>query len=399
MFQKSVLLYNTINGAKLLYESDNQRVFSLIKSLKQNNYVIKVSAVQIKKKEIKKFVTKVKSNFFGDIIDSSSVKTKPFIFSPILSIQKDKNIMKHDKVLLGHGAKAFINEITFYLNSNLNTTLSLYNNAYKQFPCLISDKSNDELSYKLILSELEYLINGSLKTINICGGEILYYSNLTQLVDKLNELPQIKKYYLHISKLQKATKFINSLSNNSKVIIIIDSKSLLEEKEILLKGIINSDNLLFQVIVSNENDLEIIDKVEAKYPDIASKVLPYWSGKNIIFFRKNVFTNKTNLHNSKPSQVEIFQKMEINTLNFGKVTVLNNRKLYTNLNRLALGEFGKKNLAEMVQKELKSKNLWFLTREYVNPCRSCIYNILCPSISNYEIEANKYNMCTVTELF
>ena len=46
-------------------------------------------------------------------------------------------------------------------------------------------------------------------------------------------------------------------------------------------------------------------------------------------------------------------------------------------------------------KEIHESKNWFRTRSKVKPCKSCIYNALCPPISNYEYYLKEYNLCNI----
>jgi len=96
-----------------------------------------------------------------------------------------------------------------------------------------------------------------------------------------------------------------------------------------------------------------------------------------------------------PSQKDILRNQELNSYNFGKVTVLNNGYVYSNLNSKPIGRLGVSSIGDFLLKEWKNRESWFLLRKSVLPCKNCIYNILCPPISNYEIYQKKYNLCTI----
>ena len=42
----------------------------------------------------------------------------------------------------------------------------------------------------------------------------------------------------------------------------------------------------------------------------------------------------------------------------------------------------------------KGKSWWKL-RTNIKPCNNCLYNLLCPPISNYEYVIGKYNLCNI----
>jgi len=53
-------------------------------------------------------------------------------------------------------------------------------------------------------------------------------------------------------------------------------------------------------------------------------------------------------------------------------------------------------LLDIIYQMLKNKTGdWFLIRSQVEPCKKCIYNFLCPPVSNYEFVMNSNNLCNV----
>jgi len=49
-------------------------------------------------------------------------------------------------------------------------------------------------------------------------------------------------------------------------------------------------------------------------------------------------------------------------------------------------------LKEIVLYELSQTNSWKLTRDKIDPCKNCLFQQLCPPISNYELFFEKYNL-------
>lgn len=396
VFNNKALLYNTIDGTKLFFDSKtNKQALDLIILLKEKNSIIEVDSESLKDLQIKSFLHEIRSNHLGDIVNVSSEGRKPFVFQPVLGVQKDKTVLKYNEDIIGHGVLTYINEATFYLNSRLKNSEKLYTDAFKQFPCILSNDSDEELNFELIIEELNSLQNGTLRNVNLFGGNILKYSKLALLTNKLNKMRQIKKYYLHINHFEDAYDFLNSLSENSIAVFIIDKTSYWKNTKSLGNRTEKPKNIRFHIIVRDEDDFKIIDDINKNYPKTNYRVYPYYDGSNIDFFKNNVYLNKEILKTAKPKMDEIFQKMEINSKYFGKLTVLNNGSLYSNLNYPSHGSYEDRPIAKVVQTELTTDKSWYLTRNSVKPCRNCIYNILCPDISNYEIVMNKFNMCTI----
>ncbi|MBE9468407.1 MAG: hypothetical protein IMY72_08845 [Bacteroidetes bacterium] len=55
-------------------------------------------------------------------------------------------------------------------------------------------------------------------------------------------------------------------------------------------------------------------------------------------------------------------------------------------------------LYDAVYREMNIGKNWFKLRTNTKPCCNCLYNTLCPPISNYEYALGKYNLCNVYNL-
>ena len=93
----------------------------------------------------------------------------------------------------------------------------------------------------------------------------------------------------------------------------------------------------------------------------------------------------------------IFRKQILNDNLFGKLTIFPTGEVYSNVNFPTIGNIQDQKLSEIVYSEIENYfKPWFFTRDYVS-CKNCVNKYLCPSISNYEIVANEYNMCYLNQ--
>ncbi|MCP4152978.1 MAG: hypothetical protein GY757_34920 [bacterium] len=105
--------------------------------------------------------------------------------------------------------------------------------------------------------------------------------------------------------------------------------------------------------------------------------------------------NKTMIRETRPEREELLAKQVINPNYFGKIVVSSKGDIYANVNPPPIGKLGKETLYNVVYKELYSGRSWRRLRTQVKPCRNCIYEGLCPPLSNYETVLKRNNMCTV----
>lgn len=88
---------------------------------------------------------------------------------------------------------------------------------------------------------------------------------------------------------------------------------------------------------------------------------------------------------------EIFLHQAINSNNFGRLTIMPDKNIYSNINYPPLGTIDN-NIYELIQKELIINYSWRRVRDCY-PCNECIWQWICPSPSNYEIVIKKNNLC------
>ena len=148
-------------------------------------------------------------------------------------------------------------------------------------------------------------------------------------------------------------------------------------------------------IISSESTLEKTILSIDKY-DLDADLLPFYNGENIAFFKKNVYTNIEDLNTNIVNKQQIFSRQVINENMFGKLTLLPNGDLYANVNKACLGNVLHKSLNEIIYKEKNMKDAWFMTRSQT-PCKQCVYCLLCPSVSNYELVLGKFDLCSIRE--
>ena len=148
-------------------------------------------------------------------------------------------------------------------------------------------------------------------------------------------------------------------------------------------------------MVSNQEDLEEALEI-VKLFDLNNVFFkPFFTGKNLDFFRENVFVSKEEILASQPDQQQVFSRISINENDFGKFSVLPGGEVYANLNDPMIGEATKSSLVQLVRSELGKGISWRRIRAQVSPCKDCLYQFLCPPISSYEIFMKRFNFCDV----
>jgi len=204
--------------------------------------------------------------------------------------------------------------------------------------------------------------------------------------------------YLNDLKSRSLTQLFNTIKGNNRNEITINV-GLSKASEIDLGMVCRiidlwRNNLKFNLglIIENENHIKIADTLSEKIDINEIEYIPFFHN-NISFFKQFVFIDKDSLNQSKLDHQDIFQKMLINTLFFGKLIILPNGDTFSNLNTPKIGNIISESINTLIDHEIKFGKNWRRTRKNIVPCKSCPYQYLCPSPSNYEYILNKNNLC------
>ncbi len=88
-------------------------------------------------------------------------------------------------------------------------------------------------------------------------------------------------------------------------------------------------------------------------------------------------------------------KSYINPLTFGNFVIKNNGEIYADINGEVIGDIKNSGLNSLLKKSLLSNKNWLNVRNNFKPCKSCLFNAICPPISGYEHVIGKPNLCTI----
>lgn len=389
------ILYNTITKKILLYEN-NSTIAKLLNPINFNNYLIEISEDDLI--DIKEFIFDIRNLFFGDLIKKGSKLEKtstkaPIIKIPPKSLSEDienyKNLNK-------------LSEISFYLNNktcfeNLED-VSILKNIHKQFHFSLAEETlYKEIEIDNITKILSQVKKMPLKKINIISGNIFKYDKIKDLIENLKEYSFDIKYYLYYYNLYCNIKDIE-LFKDSEMSIGITFPIKKKYLKILLDKLNNENfNYKLSFVITDRKDFEIADDLIKHFKITRYEFKPYYLSKNksYTFFRENVFPSKKNLLNSQLTLMQLNLKKHVNRNFLGKFSILPNGDFFSNINHKSLGNVLNNSIENMIEMELLVRKNWKLTKSNLKPCANCIFNILCPNISNYEFIIGKNNLCTI----
>lgn len=390
------VIYNTLNSTYIdcsLYGKTINTVLSILHNTNKT-YCVGIYEYQLRDSQFTEFIKKIRNTFSGDIIKNIR-GIPPFISKPILRILHHPNNPKTKEYnLLGENALFHLHEVTFYLENQGFDLNPMYKDCYKQF-LYPTYTEKQKLSHAKYLEIIEQLSICQIDKINIIPATIEkkeLFSYLLSLSRQYSIKTQIILPYKKYNKEDLKQLLINPQFS---IMIMVHLPVDYEELNSYI-NLFNEYNITWSLIASNKNDVIFFCKNNlGKFTNV--DYIPWYTGDNMDFFKEYIYNDFKDIIEQKNTKQHIFRKQILNDNLFGKLTIFPTGEVYSNVNFPTIGNIQDQKLSEIVYSEIENYfKPWFFTRDYVS-CKNCVNKYLCPSISNYEIVANEYNMCYLNQ--
>ena len=390
------VIYNTLNSTYIdcsLYGKTINTVLSILHNTNKT-YCVGIYEYQLRDSQFTEFIKKIRITFSGDIIKNIR-GIPPFISKPILRILHHPNNPKTKEYnLLGENALFHLHEVTFYLENQGFDLNPMYKDCYKQF-LYPTYTEKQKLSHAKYLEIIEQLSICQIDKINIIPATIEkkeLFSYLLSLSRQYSIKTQIILPYKKYNKEDLKQLLINPQFS---IMIMVHLPVDYEELNSYI-NLFNEYNITWSLIASNKNDVIFLSKNNlGKFTNV--DYIPWYTGDNMDFFKEYIYNDFKDIIEQKNTKQHIFRKQILNDNLFGKLTIFPTGEVYSNVNFPTIGNIQDQKLSEIVYSEIENYfKPWFFTRDYVS-CKNCVNKYLCPSISNYEIVANEYNMCYLNQ--
>lgn len=390
------VIYNTLNSTYIdcsLYGKTINTVLSILHNTNKT-YCVGIYEYQLRDSQFTEFIKKIRNTFSGDIIKNIR-GIPPFISKPILRILHHPNNPKTKEYnLLGENALFHLHEVTFYLENQGFDLNPMYKDCYKQF-LYPTYTEKQKLSHAKYLEIIEQLSICQIDKINIIPATIEkkeLFSYLLSLSRQYSIKTQIILPYKKYNKEDLKQLLINPQFS---IMIMVHLPVDYEELNSYI-SLFNEYNITWSLIASNKNDVIFLSKNNlGKFTNV--DYIPWYTGDNMDFFKEYIYNDFKDIIEQKNTKQHIFRKQILNDNLFGKLTIFPTGEVYSNVNFPTIGNIQDQKLSEIVYSEIENYfKPWFFTRDYVS-CKNCVNKYLCPSISNYEIVANEYNMCYLNQ--
>lgn len=397
-----LLLYDTVTGKILEY--GEPRILRFVRKLVSpaNRGVVAIHDAVLNDPVLGPFIGEVREHFMADVIDTSYSNQKPvrIIAEPIVEYNAGR--LRHDPCpSIGEEFTGTLHTIYVYINNTCSQSCTMCGYAYRQFPsCTTSRKKREkrqELDISLIDKMLDELGPDSMVRWHILGGNPFDYSMFAELLKRMKHMRVAVAFYCHYMNLWENEKKLDQLSGAGVVIKLVVTFPL--DKKKLSDGIamLREREMTFDILFPITSDGDFISAGEI-VSDMGIKKYEYhplYTGENFEFFRDVVYIGREDLYEMQLSFKEIYRNRLMNMHYFGRLLIFSDGAIRARINGRVLGNINQISLYDAVIKELKEGESWLRVREKRMPCRDCVFDALCPPLSNYNDIFGVNNCCTV----
>lgn len=388
------VVYNTLNAAYILCP-EHPTVQSIIDQWKEatNGYCTLLGEQILSDETVKCFVEAVKDSFSGDCVEYDKDRPKPYIFQPNLFLNTDIRIKEEKKkTSLGNHIMENLHEVSLFLPSICKLGCAACASYYRQMNhCTVH--SSGILSIKDYFRLARQLKISGIKRINLlAGGDPIENSCLSLLLPAFEQADM--KVHLYLTYPYLCNEY-REFSQQTKCMLEV----MAHPEEFTTKLVKDMqeyprDIVQWSLIVSQEKDMELLDKLELPTEAVV-RIKPFYTDCNLDFFKEYVYTDLEDILAVPIDKKTIFRHKVLNDNFFGKLFIFPSGEVYANVNNVALGNILDESLKELIYKELTERDIWLRVRSNETPCKQCINKDLCPSISNYELVIGRGNLCNI----
>ncbi len=383
----SVLLYNTVNKQHLICRNAPE-IAAIVQQLldPSNGYVCPIGEEQVILPVINDFIGQLRKKYMGDLLEPEWSSSKPFNIVPEPVIKKGSQTLELN-----------LHEITVHLNTGNDIWLELYKDASRQFTFPVySGDSALELSPDLLQSVYSQIASLPFATLNFVGSGIFNAYIIDRVSSIFSGTSFRRKFHMPLFQLELNDDYSQHPHDWLSIYITLPFNEIQFEKlNRLLKNQEKIPRIECYFIVQKSEEIDLATEIIGQLSIKQAYFKPYFTGKNMKFFEDHVFITEDDIKVSRPSQNQVFSRVTMNENDFGKLIILPDGTVFANLNDESLGNMTDESLENIIRKELTSGKSWNRIRTVVEPCNDCIFNFLCPPVSNYEIRINRFNFCHI----
>lgn len=381
--EDSCLFYNTLNGKYVIIKNPlfSHAVAQLMEST-ENNYLLPATALSDED------IHSLTEAWIGTLIEDNHT---PFQFFPrtyidgytasifpegIESVLSDEEseIKKEKKKteylsLMGKNILTYLTVINIHYSSLSAPQYIPYQCAHKQYlyPQVgISCAINLEKTKEFII-EWKYI-----NRVNLIVGDI-----------NENDIKIINEFILYLKDMDIPVNLYGEICHKDILSSILSNHSYYWITGIdsnLNINISKQDNLTLLGLICEENDFEFVEALCEE-----NNIFACATSCNEQFCVESSGYNQEEITQEIISEARIRTNSTLNTNLFGTLWIYPDDKVYSCPNDKELGYIDRNTLKEVLYKEFTVSKSWFKIRKEYISCKNCLFNCLCPPITNYEL--------------
>lgn len=379
--KNEILLINGLN--KESFKSNNLSIIDIVKEIvSDRNHVVEVDVDIVSQIHFNYFFNWLKSTFSGDYVLNEKRGIKPIQFMPLLD----------SSISIDETKRSFKFNLLIYLNDKCDYNCKHCDGYSKQLIFCKKSIYNRSLEIDKIIDFIESIDACEINSISFIGGDILKYKDLDRLLKYVNSFSFKKLFYVNIKHVKCNADLIKFKIQKHEVHFMISSfDQKLNIDKLIVELNNNNINYIIDIVIEKLEETQIVISDKIKYH-------PYFNYDNLQFFKENVFLSETDILELPLKNNNIFYNRNLNRCFFGKFIIDVTGNIYVSLASDVIGHISDNSISSLIKKAYYENSLWLLTRNKVNICSECVYNELCPPVSNYEIKMQRYNLCSVIDL-
>jgi len=396
------LLYNTLNGEMSVYP-DNTAIAGLLNRLqsRQNLHALIEDKTILHQTHLQEFFTTARDKQFihwFDYTPENDSHKKPVAMPPILNFHRQRRRMAEDpERSQGQEILKYLHRLNLYINcyDSASYPQPLFLSGFRQFLFPYAAAEYRELDIAAVQTLLAQVKTLGLCVLTILGGNIFQYSRWPALIDLLQQVPLKKElgiFYTDITAEHLKQVDWHRLKELSFKVFVPpgwDKERLTQAMALLHHYHIDAQ---FQFTIQCESDAQDLGEIMTVIPPENLTVKAFYNGDNYDFFQENIFIQPSDFSETVVSKKDIFARSMMNPHAFGHMTILSTGQVYTHLNEEPIGTLAQE-VKQLLLTELQQGKGWFRVRKELTPCHECIYQHICPPISNYEYALGRNDLC------
>ena len=337
-----------------------------------NLYALQMAAEELKEEDMKPLVEKLVQMNMACVVDSSQIAGRPVQLPPVLNLQADVHRLQEDKtdMTIGENVLKNLQSLTFLL-----------------------DSETDSAWYEKVTRLLAVLESHSLLEIVILG----YAPNMPwedAFIEQLKKMSCVIRFVLNLD--ATTVESIKQLKSMGLPHILFDIKVEPHKAGTTIESCIDEAGgmpLKINLCIYGAEDIAWAEKLTTRLNQFEFRISPCYNGKNLDFFEQYVYVDEEDILASHQTKQNIFAHQALNTNDFGKLTIKSNGKVYANVYQAPIGSIDE-DIRSLVYKEMSEGSSWLRLRD-MQPCSDCVFQWLCPSPSDYELEIGRPDLCHV----